>query len=234
MNPELKKTYDRRYENAQQRLKFKEKPEIVESVSFANIACMNDRYGVITNDRIVVMPVFDEIKLSDDGVIAYCRLGDLWTLYSTIDGEEILPQSIPSLPIYDSAHQTLEIVADEHHHGLYDINSHKLVLEAEYDDVDCCTAYRYLWIKENNEWGFIEKNSKTKRTIPNTAMAYEAEHGLFIRMKEQNIIICINEDGISDPMALRKYVLANGGRGTAYNAKYHETVHFDIYGNILK
>ena len=62
-------------------------------------------------------------------------------------------------------------------------------------------------------------------------MVYEADGGLFMRKGFQ--IFMIDERGVSDERALRRYVLSHDGRGVVRNAKYHETKYFDIYGYIL-
>lgn len=235
MNQEIRQKYSRRFEQTLRRLEFLMIPQIVERGERVCVVRLKLYYGVGTNSSndavtLKILPVFDEVVLSQDETIAFCRIDQLWTLYNTSTGEEILTQSFPTLPIYYDTYNTLELVSNDHR-GLYDIKNQRLLLETVFDDVDCCAMYSHLWVRENRLWGYVNKETGKKTLVPEMDMAYEANGGLFLRCGDN--IICVNEGGFADVQSLRKFVLEGNGRGKVRNEKYHETVIFNIYGNIL-
>lgn len=231
MTPELIPTFERRSRRTRERLEFNVKHETVSQGPCADIIRLREHFGVAVSDNIVLLPVFDEVVFSDNGFLAYCRIEELWTVYNSTTGQELLEQSLQQPPVYHGDYQTLELIADEHHKGLYDISSKKLVLKAEYSDVDSCTAYSHLWVRKGDQWGFVEKATGKETLFYGIESAFEADGGLFLR--KDDTILSINSDGYADDMLLRRYVLQHNGRGKVYNAKYHDTVYFDVYGNVL-
>ena len=97
--------------------------------------------------------------------------------------------------------------------------------------MDCSAAYSHLWVRKGKRWGYVNKITGEEVLVYDMDMAYEADGGLFLRTGDR--IICIDERGVSDEHALRKFVISRQGRGVVRNAQYHVSVYFDIYGNII-
>lgn len=231
MNDNTQTIYSRRFQQAEESLAFAIKPELFLEGGMSNIVQMKRYFGLSRGEKLLLLPVFDEMCFSEDGSAVFGRISDQWILYDSYTGQELVKQSFESKPIYHQAHSTLEIIVDDHHHGLYDINKKKLLLNTEYDAVDCSAAFSHLWVKKGQRWGFVNKETGVETLVYDMDMAYEADGGLFLR--HGNIIICIDENGVNDELALRRFVLLKNGRGMVHNARYHESVFFDVYGNIL-
>lgn len=231
MNETIRKTYNRRVEQARERIIFHLQPELISKSVFADVVRLRKFFGMSKGKDVRLWPVFDELVLSTNGTVAFCRIDELWTFFDTQTGEEILTNSFPSLPIDHAIHHTLELVVDIHRHGLYDVRGKQLLLEAEFDDVDCSGSFSHLWVRKGGLWGYVNKKTKKETLVSDMDMAYEAEGGLFLRYGDK--IICVDENGSSDIQALRRFVFNNQGRGMVHNDKYHETVYFNIYGDIL-
>ena len=231
MNDKTNNVYQARQKRVLESLKFQRKPEFFEEGRVSNIVSLKRYYGLSRSEKLILMPVFDEICFSENGDIAFARIEDMWNLFDAYTGAELIPDSMASIPIYNSAHQTLEIIVDENHHGLYDLNLKRLILPAEYDEVDCSTAFSHMWVRKGTCWGYVQKGTGRETMVDDMDMVYEADGGLFMLKGSQ--IFMIDERGVSDERALRRYVLSHDGRGVVRNAKYHETKYFDIYGYIL-
>lgn len=227
--------YERRCCKAENRLSFGIKPEIVSTNASksSTIVKLKQYYGLAnTGMSVVLLPAFDEMCFTANDELALGRIEDQWMLFDAHSGERLLEKTLPCLPTYDEAHLTLELVTEEQNRGLYDVRSRHLVIDTAYDDVDCSTQYAHLWVRRGNRWGFVEKaTGRELCLVSDMQMAYQADGGFFLRYHDS--IICVDERGIKDALALRHYVVAHGGRGNVYNAKYHTTVWFDVYGNIL-
>lgn len=232
MSPDILTTYNRRCKQAQDRLDFKVSVETILHGTFANIVKVRKHYGLSVSGNIVLLPVFDEIQFSEEGSLAYCRIGDLWTLYVSTTGEEVMSQSIGRIPTYNSGHRTLELVANDGRKGLYDTVTRRLVLEAIYDEVSPCASYSHVWVRKGNQWGFVDRTTREETLLYGMTRAFEADGGLFLR--ENDRIVCIDSTGNADMRTLRLFVLHHHGRGSVHNDKYNETLYFDIYGNILR
>lgn len=231
MNDNILSIFTRRCEQAKERLTYSVKPERYKTIGDTDVVLMKKHYGLSRGGELILLPVFDDISISEDGSVFFGRISNLWTMYDIFSGQELVPQSFEDLPVFNYAHRTLEIIIDDEHHGLYDVNGKRMVLQPEYDDVDCSTAFSHLWVKKGRRWGYVNKATGQETLVYDMDMAYEADGGLFIRREQ--IILLIDERGISDEHALRRFVLAHNGRGVVRNAKYHETTYFDIYGNII-
>ena len=210
---------------------FNVKASRVFSGSFADIIMLREFYGLSKKGKTVLLPAFDEVMFSVDGKLAYCRIDDNWMVYGAEDGKEILHQSLPDIPIQYDAFGTLEVVKGKGCHGLFDLFSRTMLLEARYDEVDPCPIYSHLWVRRGEEWGFVEKASGREALFSGMTMAFEADGGLFLQRNDE--VMALDSEWHFDPFALRKYVISNQGRGTAHNDKYHISVVFDVYGNIL-
>ena len=231
MNDNILSIFTRRCEQAKERLVYSVKPEHYKTVGDTDVVLMKKYYGLSRGGKLILLPVFDEIKFSEDGNVIFGLISNLWTMFDTYSGQELIPQSFEDLPVYNYAYRTLEIIVDNQHHGLYDVNSKRMILKPEYDDVDCSTAFSHLWVRKGRRWGFVNKTTCQETLVYDMDMAYEADGGLFLRRGQK--IIHIDERGISDEQALRRFVLSHKGRGVVHNAKYHDTTYFDIYGNII-
>jgi len=231
MNESIYNIFEQRLCKAKERLDFAMRPMISYNGPLADIVVLKKYYGLQKDDELLILPVFDEMYFSEDGSVAFGRINDLWTLYDACSGQELIEQSFVSLPVFHQAHHTLEIIVDAQHHGLYDLFGKRLLLEPNYDDVDCCSAYSHLWVKKDHRWGYVNKETRKEVLVYDMDMAYEADGGLFLRRGER--ILLIDEQGINDAHALRRFVLSHQGRGLVRNAKYHDSVYFDIYGNII-
>lgn len=236
MNQEILQLYKRRIENVRKWIEFGMRPEPKSGESPANsdfldVVRLKNYFGLSHGQHIRLLPAFDEVILSANGMLAYCRIANLWTMYDTNSCEEVLAQSLPERPIYHEDQNTLELVTTEKRHGLYDLIGRRMLLKPEFDDVDCCAAYSHLWVRKDSRWGYVNKETQRVTLVPDMSMAYEANGGMFLRYNDK--IICIDENGSADTEALRRFVLKGRGRGEIRNAKYHETVVFNIYGDIL-
>lgn len=232
MSPDILTTYNRRCKQALERLDFKVPVETILQGAYADIVKVRNYHGLSVSGNIMLLPVFDEIQFSEEGSLAYCRIGDLWSIYLSATGKEVMSQSTGSIPTYNSGHRTLELVANDGRKGLYDTVTRSLVLEAIYDEVSPCASYSHVWVRKGNQWGFVERATRKETLLYGMNRAYEADGGLFLR--ENDRIVCIDSTGNADMRALRLFVLNHHGRGSVHNDKYNETLYFDIYGNILK
>ena len=232
MDSSIVETYNNRLKKTKERLAFKVDYSCHYQRGNVDLIQLKKYFGIKYNNDITILPVFDEIVLSDFCDIASCRIGDLWTIYTIDSGEEVFEHSLASLPIYYDSCQTLEIVNAEGHHGLFDIRHQELVMSPNYDEVGSCIDYDYIWVRKKSGWGFVNKLSHKEIIVDGMDMAYEADGGLFLRMNDR--IICVDEDGISNPNLLRNYVVKNQGRGRVHNDKYHQSVFFDVYGIIFE
>ena len=231
MNDKILPIFERRLQKAQERLAFGMKPDVFLEGSLADVTIMKKYYGLSKYEEILLMPVFDELCLLENGSVTFGRIDDLWTIYDSRTGEELIDESFSAKPFYHQAHHTLEIVVDDQYHGLFDVNGKRQLLAAQYDEVDCSAAYSHLWVRKGKRWGYVNKITGEEVLVYDMDMAYEADGGLFLRTG--NRIICIDERGVSDEHALRKFVISRQGRGVVRNAQYHVSVYFDIYGNII-
>ena len=231
MNDKILPIFERRLQKAQERLAFGMKPDVFLEGALADVTIMKKYYGLSKYEEILLMPVFDELCLLEDGSVTFGRIDDLWTIYDSRTGEELIYESFSAKPIYHQAHHTQEIVVDDQYHGLFDINGKRQLLAAQYDEVDCSSAYSHLWVRKGKRWGYVNKITGEEVLVYDMDMAYEADGGLFLRTGDR--IICIDERGVSDEHALRKFVISRQGRGVVRNAQYHVSVYFDIYGNII-
>lgn len=228
---EIDKIYRSRIGKAKERLRFGLRPKSLTTIRDSCIVKLNDFFGVKYREQLSLLPVFDEIRLSDDGALAFCRIKNLWAVFSSPSGKRVIESSLCEIPIYHSSYHTLEIIAENRLRGLYDTLNLQLLLRADYDEVGHCAQFNYIWIRKGKAWGFVNKSTHKEILIDKMDMAYKADGGLFLRSNDE--IICLNTSGVNDSMALRHYVANHHGRGKVYNENYHETVIFDIYGHIL-
>lgn len=231
MEKETLSTFNRRKEQAAERMRFCVPTEEVAACGNARIVKQRNWYGVAYAGRVSLLPVFDEASLSEDGRLALGRILDVWQLYDATTGEPVVDMSFSVAPIFHSEYHTVEIITPDGLHGLLDTTGRKIVVRPLYDEVGINTAYPFVWVRKGSSWGFVEQESGKEVLVDGVDMVYETEQGCFFR--QGNDIVSVDSKGVSTPGVLRHLVVSNNGRGCARNSKYHETVVFDVYGKIL-
>lgn len=107
----------------------------------------------------------------------------------------------------------------------------KPLIESCFDALDTHAAHRYAWIKINERWGFADVYSGHYFFVPEADMAYDYDTHLLVR--QGHYVKCLDEKGVENRDALRQLAVKNGGRASACNTLFHESVIFDVYGYIL-
>lgn len=117
-------------------------------------------------------------------------------------------------------------------HGLVDIMSRRLIVKPEYDDVSLCISGNYIWVKQNDNFHFIEKGSGKLIRIPNASYAYDCDKDtLFVR--KGNHVVCVDDRGGIDKVRFREIIVASKGRLRLENSRYHAIHIIDQYGYII-
>lgn len=133
--------------------------------------------------------------------------------------------------IVNDFRSTIECVIGEKH-GLVDIMSRRLIVKPEYDDVSLCISGSYIWVKEDDKFHFVEKESGKLVRIPDASFAYDCDKDtLFVRI--DNHVVCVDDGGGIDKVRFRDILVASKGRLRLENSRYH-TIHIiDQYGYII-
>ena len=64
MTGDFKQTYERRVEMARQRIQFGMTPEMISKGDFADVIRIKNYLGLSSDQKVLLLPVFDEVKFS--------------------------------------------------------------------------------------------------------------------------------------------------------------------------
>lgn len=189
-----------------------------------------DWLGVVYDDgSFLLPPVFDHISFFPNTNYAKLSVDDYWGVYNVITKQWGVFPVCRSL-ILNEDYNTIELVTSEGH-GLYCMKENRIVINPVFDEVTCYSGGDYLWVRLGEWYHFVNKDKGKLITIE-ARKAYDTPHGIFALGKD-NKVFCANEEGLDDPISLRRFVIKNHGRGSLYNYKYHNVDIIDIYGYIL-
>ena len=101
MNDNILSIFTRRCEQAKERLTYSVKPELYKTIGDTDVVLMKKHYGLSKGGELILLPVFDEISISEDGSVFFGRISNFWTMFDMFSGQELVPQSFEDLPVYN-------------------------------------------------------------------------------------------------------------------------------------
>lgn len=208
--------------------------EEVNVVGDYHIVNRSEYYGIIeTNDagseKELLPTLYDGIYFIGKDIVSVTFDGKVG-FYSISDGNWIILPVCDDYSI-DSFYNTISIVCDKGK-GLIDISKRKLLIEPAFEDTTINSTCKYLWVKKNDFYHYINKETGTLIYMPGAIGAYDDNSNMFIRLPEKKVL-CLNELGEIDYLEFRRVVKLNNGRLRLKNFKYHTMDVVDVYGQIL-
>lgn len=224
-------------------LLFYRQPELCYSTSRFAVYKRKSYFGIVSQPQYVsVVPVdrlryilpcvADEITAVSDAGLFIIKIGGLFTLFDADAADWLLPCCFTAYTVADAQYGTMELWKDSRK-GLFDLKSKRLIIPIAYDEVTLWSGGEYLWVKLQGNFHFVKSSTGQFIFLFNACMAFDTPQGMFVQ-RTDGMLCCFTDEGYTDEVQYRSYIIEHHGRGKFYNCRTHTFYIADIYGRVLK
>lgn len=187
--------------------------------------------GLVNADNKEILPtIFDDIKGPYQNHCLFLCVENKWGFYNLHENRWLLSPLFDELYYHDQ-YNTLEIITKQKH-GLYSIRLDKIIIQPQYDEVCLIDINDYIWARQEKKIIFFKTETGISISPSDVEMVYDIPHHMVVKHYNGRIC-CINEDGIDDRLAYRRFIIKHRGRYKFQNYKYQVNDLADIYGYVL-
>lgn len=205
--------------------------DVVRQCGNIDIIRRRDWFGISIHgdvENILLDTIADDISI--DGHLAAIKIEGRWAMFDLLQCSFLFPPEYDALQINDYERTvSLELNGK---HGLYSLREKRVVIPLLFDDCTNSDLSDYLWVRSGNIYKYVMKCDGTIIDSGDADMAYDLDGSMLVRLGER--IICLNQNGYEDNLALRRLVIQSNGRLKVVNSKLHLYNIIDIYGFILE
>ena len=202
----------------------------ITSYSTYTIIKRNKWFGVMRQEKIIVSPIYDNIKLLSNSY-AILKIEDMAACFNLATQQFVTTFEYHHISCVNNY---LKLYKKSNCCGIFDLEENRLIVKCDlYNDFNLKDRNtKYMWARCDNHFHFINRRTGKIFRLHGISIAYDTPF-LMIGKDEQDIVCVYNEDGVQDFLMLRKIVQKEGGYMTLYNYTYNIQHIIDINGNIL-